>query len=91
MSKRPLHVAISPLTGTIFAGHVLKGGGVWAANKQDVTIEALVAVAQHVEKFGAPVVISRENGTPEYEITVKRLSDDDTLNLVSASIGVESE
>jgi len=36
-----LHVATSPLTGTIFAGSVLKDGRTWGASKKDVTIEAL--------------------------------------------------
>lgn len=74
-SKKQLRVGTSPLTNTIFAGHLLKCGQVWAANKQDVTMDALVAVAMHVEKFGEPVVI-HANGKPEYEITVRRLSDD---------------
>jgi hypothetical protein len=44
----------------------------WGANKQDVTINALVAVAQHVINFGGPVVITND-GKPEYEITVRKL------------------
>jgi len=68
-----LHIAASPLTGTIFAGSVLKDGRTWGANKKDVTIEALVAVAEHAVKFGEPVVISKPDGTPEYRITVERL------------------
>ena len=39
---KPIHIANSPLTNTIFAGHVLKGNR-WAAGKQDVTAEALRA------------------------------------------------
>lgn len=70
---RERHVANNPLTNRIYAGTVLKNGYTWGANKQDVTIEALVAVAQHVLKYGAPVVISRADGTPEYRITVERL------------------
>lgn len=68
-----LHIAASPLTGTIFAGSVLKDGRTWGANKKDVTIEALVAVAEHAMRFGEPVVISKPDGTPEYRITVERL------------------
>lgn len=68
---KPLHIATSPLSNTIFCGHVLKDGKTWAANKQDVTIEALVAVAQHVVAFGKPVVITN-NGNPEYEIMVRK-------------------
>ena len=59
---RKLHIAASPLTGTIFVGSVLKDGRTWAANKQDVTIDALVAVAEHALKFGMPVEISKEDG-----------------------------
>lgn len=70
--KKDIHIAASPLTGTIYAGNTLKEG-VWAANKKDVTLEALVAVAKHVEKFGEPVELSRQNGTIEYRITVEKL------------------
>lgn len=72
MSKN-IHIAASPLTGTIFAGTVLKDGRTWGSNKKDVTIEALVAVAQHAIKFGKPVEISKADGTPEFRITVERL------------------
>lgn len=72
MSKN-LHVATSPLTGTIFAGSVLKDGRAWGANKKDVTVEALVAVAEHALKFGKPVEISKADGTPKFRITVERL------------------
>lgn|GEM_PF-2394198 len=71
---KKLHIAASPLTGIIFAGTVLKDGMTWGANKQDVTIEALVAVAEHTLKFGKPVEISKEDGTPEYRITVEKLT-----------------
>ena len=71
---KKLHVATSPLTNTIFAGGVLKDGMTWAANKQDVTIEALVAVAQHVDRFGKPVEITMaDTGQVEYRITVEKL------------------
>jgi hypothetical protein len=71
MTKK-LHVGCSPLTGTIFAGKILKDGRTWAAGKEDVTIEALIAVAQHVEQFGEPVEISRADGSGvEYRITVE--------------------
>lgn len=69
---KQLHIGTSPLTGTIFAGHLLKNSKAWATGKQDVTIEALVAVAEHAVKFGKPVEISREDGTLEYRITVEK-------------------
>lgn len=71
MSKK-IHVAASPLTGVIYAGVPLKDG-VWGEKKDDVTIEALVAVAQHTLNFGKPVVISKADGTPEFRITVEKL------------------
>lgn len=68
---KTLRVATSPLTNTIYAGTTK--GDVWGKDKQDVTIDALVAVAHHVENFGKPVVITLADGTPEYRITVERL------------------
>lgn len=73
MAKKELRVGASPLTGTIFAGHLLKDGLTWGTNKQEVTLDCLVAVAQHGLKFGKPIEISREDGTPEYRITVEKL------------------
>jgi hypothetical protein len=72
MNKK-LHIATSPITGTIFCGHVLKDGMTWASNKQDVTIESLVAVSEHVLHFGKPVIISESDGKPVFEIIVKKL------------------
>lgn len=68
---KPIHIGVSPLTNTIYAGHVLKDGHTWAANKQDVTIEALVAVAEHAINFGKPVEIFTY-GHLEYRITVEK-------------------
>jgi hypothetical protein len=72
-----LHIAMSPLTGAIFCGNVLKDGRTWGAKKRDVTIEALVAVAQHAEHFknkhGEDILISKPDGTPEYRIRVEKL------------------
>ena len=70
--KKKLHIGTSPLTNTIYAGTVLKDNRTWAADKQDVTIDALVAVAQHAVAFGKPVVIT-SNGLPEYRITVEKI------------------
>lgn len=70
--KNKIHVAVSPLTNTIFAGSVLKDGRTWAANKTDVTIECLLAVVSHTLKFGKPVIIS-SSIEPEFEITVRDL------------------
>lgn len=74
---KKLHIATSPLTNNIYVGGILKNGYTWATYKQDVTIDALVAVAQHTIKFGQPVVISKADGTPEYDIIVRKLWDID--------------
>ena len=68
---KKIKIAMSPLTGTIFAGTILKDG-MWAAGKQDVTVDALVAVAQHCERFGQPVEITCD-GKIEYRITVEAM------------------
>lgn len=70
---KEIKVAVSPMTNVIYAGTTIRNGTAWGAGKQDVTIDALVAVAQHVLKFGAPVIISKEDGTPEFEINVTKL------------------
>ncbi|MBL0523183.1 MULTISPECIES: DUF7446 family protein [Aeromonas] len=69
---KKLHVATSPLTGTIYAGTLLKTSK-WGVDKTDVTVPALVAVAEHTLKNNGAVIISTADGTPVYEITVKRL------------------
>ena len=76
---KQIHVAPSPLTNRIYAGHVLKDGCTWGANKCDVTGEACAAVAKHaIEKGGTAIVTS--NGVPAYEITVRELTPNDLGN-----------
>jgi len=71
---KKLHVACSPITKTIFCGTVLKDGRTWGANKQDVTIEAMFAVAERVDsKFEGEVMLTYSNDMPAYKITVERL------------------
>lgn len=71
--KKSIHVQKSPLTNTIYAGHLIDAGARWGANRTDVTGEACAAVAQHVLANGEPVIVS-SNGKPLYEITVRDLS-----------------
>ena len=70
---KKLHIGASPLTGTIFAGTLLKDQRTWSANKQDVTLDALVAVAEHAIKFGKPIQITDAESVPLYRITVEKL------------------
>ena len=73
---KQLHVGTSMISGTIYAGAVLQSGRRWAANKQDVTLDALVAVAQHVVRFGEPVEIrDAETGALKYRITVEEFKE----------------
>lgn len=71
--KKQLHVAVSPLTNTIYAGHILKDGLTWGANKQDITNDAVIAVAQHALKFkertGKDIVL-KGRGVPSVRIAV---------------------
>ena len=71
---KKVHVAMSPLSKTIFAGHVLKDGKTWGANKTDVTGEACASVAHYVLSAGQPVIV-KANGKPKFEIHVKLLQD----------------
>lgn len=72
MSKQ-LKVAASPLTGAIYAGHLIKNNTMWGANKQDVTMDCLVAVVEHCLKHGSTVQIIQQDGTVDFEIDVKDL------------------
>ena len=68
--NKKLQVHTSPLTNTIFCGKILKDG-LWATNKQDVTMQALLAVISLVKNFGKPVEIRTEDGKLEYRITLE--------------------
>ena len=71
--KKQLHIATSPLTNTIFCGHLLKDGKTWASGKQDITNEAIIAVVEHALTFkkrtGKDIVLSGE-GLKSITITV---------------------
>ena len=67
-----IHVGCSPITGTIYAGTVLKDGQTWGANKTDVTGAAIGAVCELVLANGEPMTVTC-NGKPRYEITVREL------------------
>lgn len=70
---KKIHLACSGLTGVIYAGHLLKGDRKWAEGKQDVTVPALVAVAEHTLKNDGTIIISTGDGVPVYEVSVKKL------------------
>jgi hypothetical protein len=75
MSSKPIVVGMSPLTGSIYAGTLLKDQRTWSKNRNDVTNMACGAVAEHVVKMGGVVEVSL-NGEPVFEITVRDLRHD---------------
>ncbi len=68
---KKIRVATSPLTNTIFAGEIKKPG-VWKSGKQDVTMDCLNAVAEHIKNFGKPVeVTDADTGKLIYKLIVE--------------------
>ena len=65
---KPLRIGCSPLTGTIFAGHVLKDGVTWSANKTDVTSDVLKAVIDKIGVGNTSVITVA--GKPAFEISI---------------------
>ena len=55
--KKQIHVAMSPLTGSIFAGHVLKGGLFWESGKQGsaLSLKNFEKIALYIEGHQRPV------------------------------------
>jgi hypothetical protein len=70
MSK--ITVAKSPLTNTIYAGSVSKGGTSFLSDKTDVTSACLQAVIDFVGPGYCQTI--NVDGKPKYEITVKELN-----------------
>lgn len=75
MASKPIVVAKSPITGTIYAGTLLKDQQTWSSNRSDVTGMACAAVAEHVIEKGGAIEVTC-NGKPLFEITVKDLRND---------------
>lgn len=70
---KKLKVACSQLTNVIYAGQVNEKKGLWVGEKQDVTMDCLIATIEHALNFGAPIEILNQSGKVEFEITVKDL------------------
>lgn len=74
---KKLRVATNPLTNVIYAGTTKTdkrtAQELWSADKQDVTMDCLIAVIEHCLKFGDTVQITKQDGTPEFEIDVRDL------------------
>ncbi len=72
---KKLHIGTSPITNSIYAGHILKDGMTWASGTTDVTGQACAAVAQHTIAKGGQIVVTA-NGVPKWEITVRDIQSD---------------
>lgn len=76
MALKKLTIGTSPLTNTIFAGHLLKDGRTWGVNKQDVTIDALAAVIEHCinhEQRNDGEKVALTAGNTQYVISIEKL------------------
>lgn len=69
------HIGVSPLTGCVYLGKVLKQG-LWSSTKKDVTSEFTFCA---IQKWGPPLGkdelshIVEIDGKPEWEIIVRRV------------------
>ena len=68
-SNNKIRIGCSPLTGTIYAGSVLKNG-TWGNNKCDVTQEAVRAVAQNLLQTNEVLQFQYEGDW--YELAVRK-------------------
>ena len=84
IAPREVRVGCSPLSNNIYAGRLCVDGHTWQDGKQDVTIDALVAVAEHVERFGQSVKLYGRPDAPSYEIAVRRLNESESSTDTSA-------
>lgn len=75
MAKK-LHLGVSPLTKSVYVGHLIENGTVWGVNKQDVTADFLNCI---IDKFGPGEEIKSEHsltsadGKPLYKLEITRL------------------
>ena len=70
---KEITIGTSPLTGTIFAGKILKRG-TWGANKQDVTDQAVNAVALHLLTVNEKVIFTIKG--KRYELSCNEIEEE---------------
>ena len=70
--KKELRVGFNPLSKTISAGHLIDNGTTWGANKQDVTMDAILSVIELLLKKGTQEIKTMD-GKIEFELSVKDL------------------
>ncbi|MGC7560464.1 DUF7446 family protein [Pasteurella sp. PK-2025] len=69
---KKLTIGVSPLTNEIYVGTLDKSGKIWK-EKQEMTVDVLTAVVEHGLKAKQPMILSAEDGTPHFKITVEDL------------------
>jgi hypothetical protein len=69
MTTKKITVAASLLTGTIYAGNILKSG-VFSQFKHDVTDECITAVANHILKHQSPAIVCDSEGNVLMKIDI---------------------
>lgn len=69
---KKITIGVSPLTNEIYVGYVDKTGEYWK-EKQETTVEVLGAVVEHGLNTKEPIVLSVQDGTPHFKITVEDL------------------
>jgi len=74
IAKHPFRLAMSPLSRTIFAGRIRQREGYAEAVgvRHDVTADFYGCLIQMADSHGGQFTIN-ENGTPAYEVVVRRI------------------
>lgn len=67
-------IGVSPITNTIYAGNVRNG--MWVGEKHDVTLPAIIAVAEHLLATKRDAIFTDEGGK-RYALRLVKLADDE--------------
>ncbi|MDO4698341.1 MAG: hypothetical protein Q4A60_06685 [Pasteurellaceae bacterium] len=69
---KKITVGVAPITNEIYVGYLDKAGRIWK-ERQEATVEVLEAVVEHGLKAKQPIILSAQDGTPHFKITVEDL------------------
>jgi hypothetical protein len=73
MSKE-IKLGFSPFSSKIFAGTLLKCGKIWSKNKEDVTLQAVCAVAEYGLSLDGPIELAGSDKVITHRVTVEVLN-----------------
>lgn len=76
-NTRKITIGNSHFGKVIFAGHLNKKGDQWL-DKQDCTMDVLMATVMHCLKHGDQAISNADTGKVEFEISVKDLRESQT-------------